>query len=97
MLPIEVQGRIAWTKKHSYFGCDPCWHDLWELLIPSEDCLCWSYYAKLKEENPPNFSSPEKYFEWGVWLHNKINEKLLKPQMTLEDANKLWNRNNAKA
>lgn len=94
---VSIQGRACWTEKHSYLGCDPIWHDLWELTIPKTDCLCNDYYAKLKKENPPDFSSPEAYFKWGVWLHNKVNEKLEKQQVTLEEAIQIWGRTDVKA
>ena len=86
------QGRASWELKHSYLGCDPSWHELWELTIPSSSCSCSIDYAKLKQENPPDFSSPEKYFLWGHLIHNLVNTKLEKPLVTLEDAIKLWNR-----
>jgi hypothetical protein len=87
-----IQGRAAWKEKHTYLGCDPVWHSLWELTIPKTDCLCNEHYVKLKKQNPPDFSSPENYFRWGVWLHNEINERLGKQQVTLEEAIQIWNR-----
>lgn len=89
---IAVQGRMAWSFKHKYLGCDPQWHELWELLIPRNGCSCSNDYAKLKEENPPDFSSPEKYFLWGHRIHNLVNMKLEKPLITIAEAIKLWNR-----
>lgn len=89
---FDAQGRFAWTKKHQYKGCDPQWHELWELLIPRNGCSCSEDYAKLKAEDPPDFSSPENYWLWGFRLHNKINKKLDRPELSLEDAKKLWNR-----
>lgn len=89
---FEAQGRFAWAKKHQYKGCDPQWHELWELLIPRNGCSCTEDYAKLKSEDPPDFSSPEAYWLWGFRLHNKINVKLERPELSLEDAKKLWNR-----
>lgn len=89
---FNKQGRFAWAKKHEYKGCDPQWHELWELLIPRNGCSCTEDYAKLKSEDPPDFSSPEAYWLWGFRLHNKINVKLERPELSLEDAKKLWNR-----
>lgn len=89
---IAEQGRMAWGFKHKYLGCDPQWHELWELLIPRNGCSCSDDYAKLKEENPPDFSSPEKYFLWGHRIHNLVNIKLEKPLITIAEAIKLWGR-----
>lgn len=91
-IAFEKKGRESWTFKHSYFGCDPQWHELWETTIPRIGCSCGEDYAKLKTEYPPDFSSPENYFAWGVFIHNKVNEKLDKPQMSLETAKIVWNR-----
>ena len=89
---IAKQGQFAWSKKHTYLGCDPQWHELWELLIPRGSCSCSDDYAKLKEENPPDFSSPEKYFLWGHRIHNLVNMKLEKRLLTIAEAVKLWGR-----
>lgn len=91
-IAFEKKGRESWTFKHSYFGCNPQWHELWKTTIPKADCLCSEDYAKLEAEYPPDFSSPENYFAWGVFIHNKVNEKLGKAQMSLETAKIVWNR-----
>jgi hypothetical protein len=86
------QGRFAWSKKHGYLGCDPQWHELWVLLIPAFGCSCKQDFADYCKDNPPDFSSPEAYFIWGVALHNWVNAKLQKPILSIEDALKQWNR-----
>jgi hypothetical protein len=65
----------------------------WELLIPQYGCSCKSFYDKWKADNPPDFTSPEAFFAWGVRLHNAVNAKLVgKQQVTIEEARRIWNR-----
>jgi len=86
------QGRFAWDKKHRYDGCDPQWHELWILLIPGFGCDCQQDFVEYCKSDPPDFSSPEAYFAWGVRLHNWVNRKLQKAEMTFSDALQLWGR-----
>ena len=86
------QGRFAWSKKHGYLGCDPQWHELWVLLIPAFGCSCKQDFADYCKDNPPDFSSPTAYWLWGVQLHNWVNRKLGKPELTVEEARAIWRR-----
>jgi len=80
----------AWTFLHSYRGCDPAWLKKWEGIIPRGRCDCKTGYLEILKDYPPDFSSPEAFFSWGVELHNAVNRKLGKPEMTLDEARKLW-------
>ncbi len=80
----------AWTFLHRYDGCDPAWLKSWEGIIPRGRCDCKTGYLEILKDYPPDFSSPEAFFAWGVTLHNAVNRKLGKPEMTLEEARKLW-------
>ena len=62
----------------------------WELLIPQYGCACKRFYAEWKAANPPDFTSLEAFFAWGVRLHNAVNEKLGKQQITIEEAYSIW-------
>jgi hypothetical protein len=88
-------GRLAWSKLHSYRGCDPQWLDLWQLIIPNA-CECRSGYQQILKELPPDFSSPEAFFAWGVALHNAVNAKLGKPQITIDEAYSIWRKSDAR-
>jgi len=66
----------------------------WELQIPQYGCACKKDYAIYKAENPPDFSSPESLWLWGIALHNWVNRKLNKPEITIEEARKIWSQNN---
>ena len=65
----------------------------WELSIPQYGCQCKAFYRAWKAENAPDFSSPEAFFAWGVALHNAVNAKLGKPQITLDEAYSIWRMN----
>ena len=82
-------GRLAWSKLHSYTGCDPQWLDIWQYLIPQR-CDCKDGYQRILAEMPPDFTSPEAFFAWGVALHNAVNAKLGKQQITIDEAYKIW-------
>jgi hypothetical protein len=82
-------GRLAWAKLHGYRGCDPQWLDIWQYLIPQR-CDCKDGYQRILAEMPPDFTSPEAFFAWGVNLHNSVNAKLGKQQITIEEAYSIW-------
>ena len=65
----------------------------WELTIPKYECGCQAFYAQHKADNPPDFTSPEAFFRWGVALHNAVNRKLGKPELTYEEALSIWRKN----
>jgi len=88
----RVLGPIVWAAKHTYTGCDPVWHANWELTIPNYGCSCRKDYAEYKADNPPDFSSPHAYWLWGVQLHNWVNRKLGKSELTVEEAKAIWRR-----
>jgi len=62
----------------------------WELSIPQYGCQCKRFYADWKTQHPPDFSSPEAFFAWGVRLHNAVNAKLGKPEITIDEAYSIW-------
>ena len=65
----------------------------WEAVIPGYGCKCRKDYLTYKAENPPDFSSEESLWLWGVALHNWVNRKLGKPEITIEEARNIWRRN----
>ena len=64
----------------------------WEPLIPHYGCACKRFYDEWKAANPPDFSSPEAFFAWGVNLHNAVNAKLEREQVTIDEACRIWKR-----
>lgn len=62
----------------------------WELNIPQYGCQCKKFYAEWKAENEPDFTSPDGFFAWTVRLHNAVNVKLGRPELTIDEARKIW-------
>jgi hypothetical protein len=83
------QGNFAWSLLHKYTGCDPQWFELWQYFIPNR-CDCQAGYQKILESLPPDFSSPDAFFAWGVQLHNAVNKKLERQEMQIDQANANW-------
>ena len=88
----EEQGREAWTSLHEYQGCSPTFVRDWEKLIPSYGCTCRKDYEEIKKLHPFDYSTPDRFFLSGIHLHNAVNRKLGKPEVSIEDARKIWNR-----
>ena len=87
----DNQGRLAWSKLHGYKGCDPQWLEIWEMILPKH-CGCQVDYQAYKNSSPPDFTSPESLWLWGVALHNHVNRKLGKPELTVDEARLQWSR-----
>ena len=88
------QGQAAWGYLHGYKGCDPQWLEIWQFLIPQR-CECKGGYQQIIAEMPPDFTSPEAFFAWGVNLHNAVNRKLGKPELTIDEALSIWRKSDA--
>lgn len=84
-----LKGRKAWRLIHSYNGNDPNWFVMWLNLIPGF-CDCSTGAQTFINSNPPDFSSPEKVFEFSVTLHNLVNEKIGKQYVDFNDAKAYW-------
>lgn len=90
----NAQGRKSWKLLHSYVGYDPQWFRLWLLTLP-KDCPCNSKFLKLITSYPPDFSSPEKFWLWGHFIHNQVNQELRaegkdRPEISIEEATRQW-------
>jgi hypothetical protein len=55
--------------------------------VPCGDCR--EGFAKLVAENPPPLDTDESLFAWTVAMHNAVNRKLGKPEMTVEEARRI--------
>lgn len=55
------------------------------MFIPTENIA--SYFTKLLDEYPvqPYLDNRESFIRWIWFIHNKINEKLEKPQLALNE------------
>lgn len=81
-----------WKDLHSGIVCDQQSLEKWELRIPSYGCACRKDYMLYKASTPPDFTSPESLWLWGYHLHNYVNRKLGKPELTIEEARLQWSR-----
>ena len=80
-----------WTPIHDGSVIDAETFLRWERGIPRH-CKCVVDYHEYKRANPPDFSSPEALWLWGYNLHNWVNRKLGKPELTVEEARLQWSR-----
>jgi hypothetical protein len=91
MREIVSKGRAnPWTPIHDGTVRDAESLAKWELLIPAYGCKCRKDYMAYKAENPPDLSSVESIWLWGFHLHNWVNRKLGKLEITIEEAYSIW-------
>ena len=79
-----------WIAIHNGSIVDAAGLAEWEKTIPHYGCACRQFYQGYKADNHPDFSTPEAFFAWGVNLHNAVNRKLGKPELTIEEALSIW-------
>ena len=90
-LRLRIASRpTPWISLHNGSIVDAAGLAEWEKTIPQYECGCRAFYAKYKADNPPDFTSPEAFFAWGVALHNAVNRKLGKPELTIEETLSIW-------
>jgi hypothetical protein len=93
--------RGLWSELHSYAPAEwskvdtAKWLDEWIARIPSFGCSCKGTFRDLLTlpGNMPNLESAAEFFEWTVRIHNAVNQKLGKPNLALQEAEKHWGRN----
>ena len=83
---VKELGRKAWDKLFSEVTTAEELQ-LWEKTIPKYGCDCTQFYAMFKRDNPPG---DVVLFEWKWRLKTAVNAKLCKPNLSLEDARKLY-------
>lgn len=89
-IPFEHPGRKHWEELHSKADPTPEWFSDWESRIPKTGCDCEEHWKELKEKLPPDFSSPQAFFEWGWACHNDVNRRLGKAELSLDEAKQLY-------
>lgn len=78
-----------WNELHTMSN-NPAKLADWEDRIPNYECKCREGYNQFKAADPPDFSSPMAFFHWSVRIHNAVNRKLGKAELTLGQALTLW-------
>lgn len=53
-------------------------------------CKCKEFYSNWVRTNPATYGKNGEFFAWTVKLHNAVNQKLNKPQYTVEQAKKFY-------
>ena len=65
------------------------WFAGWLSDIPNYGCDCQGNFAAYLKENPPEFTTPEAFFDWTVAAHNFVSVNHAIPRkepITLEEA-----------
>jgi hypothetical protein len=94
---LEVAGRRLWAELHRWaiaFRGGPQeaarWLQEFAGKVPQAGCGCRAEWDADIDRNPPPQDHPEELFEWTVVVHNVVNLKLGKPQVSLQEARDLW-------
>ena len=56
----------------------------------TKGCSCQEFWGNWIRTNPPKYGPNNEYFEWTVKAHNAVNKKLGKPEISVEDAIKMY-------
>lgn len=83
--PIVLDGRRSWRKLFTSVDTIAQLVE-WEVTIPRY-CECEPFYQAWKRENPPGESID---FEWKYRLRSAVNQKLGRPNITIEEAKAQW-------
>jgi len=89
-----------WEALHSYapnnkddwsFTKAQKFYNEWRVDIPRGKCGCKNHWTELVAFNPPNYDSPEKFFEWTWARHDDVSRLHSNaPRITLEEAYALY-------
>lgn len=96
-LPAEwsLAGPLLWRELHVWTLTaeliDDAIHFWLKLFVAKIACGdCREHAVKWIDAHPPDFSSRDKLFEWGVNFHNEVNTRLGKPYMSIDVARRIW-------
>jgi hypothetical protein len=93
---ILRDGPRFWTELHLFsFRNRNCedrafiknWFDNWVDSIPWNGCPCKDHFDDYCNRNPPDFSD---LWKWGIEIHNDVNMRNGKKQLSLSEAEQLW-------
>jgi len=90
--PVDLTPRHSfyhalWAECHTKQDATPDWFADWLNRVPSIGCSCQRDFINYVEANPPDFND---FYKWSVDAHNFVNEKLGKPELTLDEAKAIW-------
>lgn len=89
---ILVAGPRFWAELHLFAlrhkgKNSQGWLNDWISSIPFNGCPCKDHLDNWISENPPEWN---RFFEWGIDLHNAVNIRIGKPTMDVENAKEYW-------
>jgi len=79
--------RDIWKEIHTKQDPDEVWFGNLLSRVPNGDCGCFAWLSGYIKTNPPRFND---WFVWTWELHNAVNRKLNKPEITLDEAKAIW-------
>lgn len=92
---MEVHGPKIWRWLHSMaLGWDGGKENLETIIslitnaVPCGECK--KHWVQMITEYPPKATNADELFAESVGWHNKVNVRLGKPEMTVEDARKIY-------
>ncbi len=65
------------------------WFNNWAESIPWNGCPCKDHFEDYCKHFPPDFSD---LWRWGIGIHNDVNKRNGKKQLSLNEAEQLWTR-----
>ena len=63
------------------------WFKNWVESIPWNGCPCKDHFEDYCKHFPPDFC---RLWEWGIGIHNVVNKRNGKKQLSLNEAEQLW-------
>ena len=95
---VKKQNISHWIELHEYpvknewnLELAKIFYQEWRERIPNIGCGCIQNWLLYEKDNPPDFSSSEKFFEWGWKAHNYVSENHShKPTITFEEAYNIY-------
>jgi len=93
-LSMAITGPKLWSSLHRFAlnwdGRAESMNPFLDLFEASIHCsTCKGFWKQSVETNPPPKGGAEEFFTWTVNLHNAVNRKLEKPEMSVDDARKI--------
>jgi hypothetical protein len=91
-VPPEIWGPNLWGTLHLVCIAGTITPEFVQEFTKVIPCpMCAGHFADISKENPlPESSDPFVLFEWSVYLHNLVNERIGKPIFTVEQALERW-------
>jgi len=78
---------VLWREIHTNPDATQEWWDGIVKKVSSYFCSCGDFLKTYVTTNPPRF---DDWFRWTWELHNAVNHKLNKPNITLDEAKAIW-------